>query len=231
MSFDKDEGLRTAMKRMLTTLESKVSPSHTALIVVDIQNDFCASEGAFDREGMDLSMIQTMLPKLLHFIQKAREVKSTIIYIQSTYYVENNWYLSDVFLEQHKRAGHGKHINYPVCEKGSWGADFYGGVKPVSGEIVVNKHRYCAFIDTDLDLILRNKGIRTLIMSGVTTDVCVEMTAKVGFLKDYYIIFLKDCTATYSEEWHNNTLKNIARFYGEVADSSDVVRCWEKRRY
>ena len=89
---------------------------------------------------------------------------------------------------------------------------------------------YSAFIETDLDLILRSRGIRTLIMSGVATDVCVEMTAKVGFLKDYYIVLLRDLTATVYEESHNHTLRNIDLFYGEVIDSSDVVKCWKKGR-
>jgi ureidoacrylate peracid hydrolase len=229
MSEDVIRSIEPALDRMLATLERKVEPSHAALIIVDIQNDFCADGGAFHKEGFDLSMIQATVPKVVDFVQEARKAGLTIIYIQSTYYAENNWYLSDVFLEHHKRAGKGKHIKYPLCEKGSWGADFYGGIKPLSGEIVVNKHRYSAFIETDLDLILRSRGIRTLIMSGVATDVCVEMTAKVGFLKDYYIVFLKDCTATTAEDMHNNTLRNIAMYYGEVVNSSEVVRCWEKK--
>lgn len=229
MTIEKDRGLQAAMGRMLTTLEDKVNPLHAALVVVDIQNDFCAGGGAFDKENIDLSMMQAMVPKVVDFISKARAVGTTIVYIQSSYYAENNWYLSDVWLEQQRRKGKGKHIKYPLCERGSWGADFYGGIKPLPGEIVVNKHRYCAFIGTDLDLILRSKGIKTLIMTGVATDVCVEMTAKIGFLKDYYIVFLEDLTATFSKESHNHTLKTIDLFYGEVVNSSAVGRCWEKK--
>jgi len=113
---------------------------------------------------------------------------------------------------------------------GSWGAEFYEGIKPLPGEIVIDKHHYSAFIETDLDLILRSKGIRTLIMSGVQTDVCVESTARYGFMKDYYLVFLKDCTSTTSEEIHNNTLRSIAMYFGEVVDSRDVIKCWEERK-
>ena len=226
MPFNKDKGLQIVTKKMLTTLESKVDPSHTALIVVDVQNDFCANGGAFGKDGWDLSMIQATVPKIVSFIQKAREVNLTIIYIQSIYYTENNWYLSDVFLERAKRKGIGSHIKYPLCEKDSWGAEFYGGIKPLPGEIVVNKHRYCAFIETNLDLILRNKGIRTMIMSGVTTDCCVETTAKVGFMKDYYIVFPKDLTATFFYDAYINTLRNIDLFYGDIVDSNYIIRCW-----
>ncbi len=170
--------------------------------------------------------------RLVNLIDRAREVGLPIIYIQAIYASENNWYLSDVYLEQAKRRGETRNIeiDYPVCEKGSWGADYYTGIKPLPEEAVVQKHRWSAFVDTELDTILRSKGIRTLIMSGVATNVCVESTARDGFMKDYYIVFLKDCTAAYSEELHNNTLVNIDLFFGEVVNSSNVTRCWAKSR-
>ena len=212
------------------TLEKKVDPSHTALLVVDVQNDFCVEGGMWDREGMDIRLAQAMVPRLINFIDKARKAGLTIIYIQSIYSSENNWYLSDVLLEQAKRKSFGRnpgrYMKYPVCERNSWSGDLYGGIKPLRGELVVEKHRYSAFVDTDLDIVLRSRGIRTLIMSGVATNCCVETTARDGFMKDYYIVFLKDCTATFSEEMHNNTLKNIDLFFGQVVDSSDVLKCW-----
>ncbi len=98
---------------------------------------------------------------------------------------------------------------------------------PLPGEFVVRKHRYSAFVSTDLNLTLKSRDIRTLIMTGVSTNVCVESTARDGFMRDYYVVLLKDCTAASSEEDYNGTLRNIARFFGEVTDSSDVLRCWE----
>ncbi|MDP2931830.1 MAG: isochorismatase family cysteine hydrolase [Chloroflexota bacterium] len=229
MPIDKDKGIQAAMARMLNTVEKKVNPAHTALVVVDMQNDFLAKGGAFDKEGVDLSMMQAITPKLVKFIDSARAAGVTVVYIQSIYYAENNWFLSDVWLEHHIRTGKGKHYKYPICEKGAWGADFYGGIKPLPGEIIVNKHRYSAFIETDLDLVLRSRGIRTLVMTGVASDICVAMTAKVGFFKDYYIVFLKDLSATLSLEAHNNVLKDIDMFYGQVLDSSEVLKYWPKK--
>jgi ureidoacrylate peracid hydrolase len=221
--------MMSALETMLTTLEMKVKPLHTALIVVDMQNDFCAKGGIFDRDGMDISMIQAMAPRLTHFISMAREIRVAIVYIQTIYYSPNRWYLSDVWLEQRKRRGRRSGIEEPACEQNSWGADFYDGIKPLPGEAVVNKHRFSAFLDTDLDLILRSKGIRTLIMTGVATDVCVETTARDGFMRDYYIVFMRDCTASTSEERHRNALKNIEIYFGEVVDSTDVLGCWKLR--
>ena len=104
------------------------------------------------------------------------------------------------------------------------------GIKPLPGEVVVNKHRYSGFVNTDLDLILRSKRIRTLIMSGVTSNTCVESTARDGFMRDYYIVFLADCSATFDDELHNATLKRIDLLFGEVANAADVVGCWEKKK-
>jgi len=227
MSQEMAAKIETTLKRALTTLEAKVDPSHAALIVVDMQNDFCVEEGMFGREGYDISPIQAMVPRLVSFIDKAREIGLTIIYSQNTYSAESNCYLSDVWLEQAKRRRKGSYVEYPVCERNSWGADFYKGFKPLPGEIIVDKRRFSVFAGTDLDLILRSKGIRTLILSGIATNVCVEGTARDGFMKDYYIAFLKDCTATFTEEMHNSTLKNIDLFFGEVVGSNDVIRCWD----
>ncbi len=226
MSKEMTANIAAILGRALTTLAKKVDPTHAALIVVDVQNDFCADGGYFNREGYDMRPVQAMASRLVNFIGKAREVGVTIIYIQNIYNSENNCYLSDVWLEQAKRTRKGAYTKYPVCERNSWGADFYQGIKPLPGEVIVNKHRFSAFVDTDLDLILRSKGIRTLIMSGVATNICVETTARDGFMKDYYIVFLKDCTSTFSEEMHINTLKTIDHFFGEVVDSGDILRCW-----
>ncbi len=219
------------MEKALTTLEAKVNPAHTALVVVDVQNDFASKEGFMGRLGFDVSMCQAMVPRLVRFIDQARQAGVTIIYIQNIYSSEQNWYLSDVWLEQFKRNGKNLagYVDIPVCEKNSWSGAFYEGIKPLPNEIIVNKHRFSAFMDTDLDVILRTRGIRTLIMTGISTNVCVETTSRDGYMKDYYIVFLKDCTATYLESWHNSTLSNIDRFFGQVVESGDVVKAWQKK--
>ncbi|MBI2906271.1 MAG: isochorismatase family protein [Chloroflexi bacterium] len=223
--------VQAAMGRMLTTLEQKVEPRHAALIVVDLQNDFCAEGGMVHKEGRDIRPAQAIVPRVVHLIDKAREAGVTVVYIQNVYSSQSNWYLSDVWLEQARRARKGPYVEYSVCEKGSWEGDFYDGIKPQPSEFIVNKHRYSAFIDTDLDLILRSRGIRTLIMTGTATNVCVESTARDGFMKDYYVVFLEDCTATGSGEvMHNNTLDTIASFFGQVADSAAVIQCWQGRK-
>jgi len=92
--------------------------------------------------------------------------------------------------------------------------------------VIVSKHRYGAFEGTDLDLVLRSRGIRTVIMTGVATNVCVETTARQAFLKDYYVVFASDCSATFSQAAHDATLHNIDQFFGEVVTSEQIMACW-----
>ena len=112
------------------------------------------------------------------------------------------------------------------CRPGNWGSGFYR-VMPEPSEYVIVKHRYSGFMDTDLDLILRSLGIRTIALVGVATNVCVESTARDGYQKGYYVIMLEDCVATMSKAEHEATLTNIRNFFGVVASSQELVEAWQ----
>ena len=99
--------------------------------------------------------------------------------------------------------------------------------EPKDGEAVITKHRYDAFIDTDFDLVLRSKRIRTLAMTGVTTNCCVESTARHGFMRDYHIVLVRDCTAAYSNKLYEATLENIDRLFGQVVSSEELLTSWD----
>ena len=92
----------------------------------------------------------------------------------------------------------------------------------------MTKHRYGAFESSDLDLVLRSQGIRTVVMTGVATNVCVETTARQAFLRDYYVVFASDCTATYDQAAHDATLRNIDAFFGQVVSAEEIQACWEQ---
>jgi ureidoacrylate peracid hydrolase len=210
---------------MLTTLREKADPQHAALILVDVQNDFCAEGGAMHREGRDLTLVQAMIPRLERLLAAARAAKVSCVWIRCAYNTGPNHYLSEVWLEQARRRRNGAYISYPVCEPGEWNGDFFQ-VRPQPDEVIVTKHRYGAFEGTDLDLVLRSRGIRTVIMTGVATNVCVETTARQAFLKDYYVVFTSDCSATFTQAAHDATLANIDQFFGEVVTSEQVMACW-----
>jgi ureidoacrylate peracid hydrolase len=198
-----------------------VDPDVTALIVVDVQNDFCAPQGFFDRIGHDLTAIHAAVDRFLEFIPAARAAGVRVIFVRGIY---DEHYLSPAMIARHRRMG------YPIdhCLEGTWGADFFR-VSPEPGDLVVSKHRYSAFVDTDLAAILRAGSIENLIVGGVATNVCVESTARDGYMRDYHIVFLADCSATYDEELQRATLENIRRSFGIVATSDEVSRVWAGR--
>lgn len=217
---------RLSHRDLLLSLENKVEPRHAALVVVDVQNDFCAPGGMMDSEGLDLSAVQTMADRLPSLIEAARTAGVLVVFIRNVYSTEGNFYLSDSWLEQASRRRQGSYTERDVCAEGSWEGDFYGDVRPEPGDPVVTKHRFSAFHNTDLETILKSHAIRTVVMTGVASNVCVETTARDAFVRDYYVVFLDDGTATYAEKDHKATLRVIDRFFGEVASVAAVERIW-----
>ena len=177
------------------------------------------------REGRDLTLVKGMVPRLAAFVDAARTAKVPLVWIRNVYNTGPNWYLSEVWLEQAHRRRRGAYLSIPVCEPDNWNGDFYQ-IKPIPDKVIVTKHRYGAFESSDLDLVLRSRGIRTVIMTGVATNVCVETTARQAFLRDYYVVFTSDCTATYSQAEHDATLHNIDSFFGAVVTADEVRTCW-----
>jgi ureidoacrylate peracid hydrolase len=219
---------RLTHRPLLTTLEQKIDPAHAALIVVDMQNDFCAAGGMMDLEDADLSAVQAMAERLPSVLEAARAAGVPVVFVRNVYSTEGNVYLSDVWLEQMLRRRGDSYTVREVCAAGSWQGDFYDGISPRKHEPVVTKHRYGAFHNTDLETILSGHGIRTVVLTGVATNACVETTAREAFVRDYYVVFTADGTACYSEEAHEATLRTIDKYFGVVVSLDEVVGVWRR---
>ena len=113
------------------------------------------------------------------------------------------------------------------CVDGSWGADFYK-VAPKEGDLVVRKHRYSAFSGTAMDNLLRRNGIRTTVVTGVSTNICVESTLREAFNLGYYVVVPRDCVASNNAELHEATLKNVEFLLGDVTSSFDLIGRWTR---
>jgi ureidoacrylate peracid hydrolase len=187
----------------LATLAEKVDPRHAALVVVDVLNDFCADGGAMAREGLDVSHAQEAAARLPELIDAARNAGVLPVFVRNVYSTEGNHYLSDVWLEQAARRRKGSYTERAVCTPDSWSNDFYGDVRPGPGEPVVTKHRFDAFLNTDLETVLRAHAVRTVVLAGVATNVCVETTARQAFLRAYYVVLVADGCAAYSRDEHD----------------------------
>lgn len=234
MSEDRTALMLSAVRRIahvapLTTLAEKVRASHSALIVIDMQNDFCASDGFVAHGGRDVSHAQKMAERLPALIEHARSAGVLVVFVRCSYSSDDNRYLSDVWLEQAARRQGGGYTLTPVCQDGASGSEYFGGIRPAMGDIVVTKHRYSAFHGTDLDMILRAHGVRTVVLTGVSTHVCVETAARDAFVRDYYTVVVGDGTAAYSQQEHETALKLIDRFFGEVVSIADLRPLWPLR--
>ncbi|MBC7778604.1 MAG: cysteine hydrolase [Proteobacteria bacterium] len=223
---DLEAANRLTHREILASLDEKVRPAHTALLVIDMQNDFCADGGLVSKDGRDISEAQAMARRLPRLIDTARAAGVLAVFVRCEYSSEGNAFLSDVWLEQAVRERKGGFTRIPVCARESWEGDWYADIRPAQGDLIVVKHRYDAFQGTNLDLLLRSHGIRTLVLTGVVTNVCVETTARAGFVRDYYIAVVEDGCAAYLPEDHMQTLRNVRRFFGIVPTIDQLCALW-----
>ena len=204
--------------QILKTLKERCDPRYAALIVVDVQNDFVSPEGSAGKRGDDVSAAVAMIPNLTRLIDEGRRIGLTIVYIRTTH---SEWTDTPSWIYRTSQKS-----GLSTCREGTWGAEFYNGISPQSTERVVIKHRYSAFINTDLNTVLRARGIQSVLVCGVATNVCVETTARDGYMYDYYVTMIDDCSAAYDPKLHMNTLENIRRHFGLVASSQQIIESW-----
>jgi ureidoacrylate peracid hydrolase len=205
---------RTLVRESLPQL---VDPARAAVLLVDIQNDYCHPEGTSARKGADVSACAALLGPLEHLTAGARAAKAPLIWIRNWH---TKWTDSEAWVGRSERGGE-------AARAESWGAEFWG-IQPEADEPIVNKQRYSAFWGTRLDSILRTLKRETLIVCGVASNVCVESTARDGVFLDYNVVFLSDCSASGDgPAAHEATLENMRRHFGRVATAAEVVACWQ----
>jgi ureidoacrylate peracid hydrolase len=196
-----------------------VDPSHSAIIVIDIQNDACHPDGEYGRVGWDISQRRESAHRAKAFIEQAREFDVPIIFTQGTH---SEWHEPPSWRRRRTVLGHNAY------REGTWGAEFYE-VEPQPQDAIVVKHRYSAFIRTDLETVLRSKGITTLLLTGGGTNACVEATALDGFMLDYDVVVVADCCGTPHPAEHEPALARMSRRCGTVVESSDLIEAWSAR--
>ncbi len=200
----------------MSELTKKLIPEETALVVIDMQNDFCAEEGYLHKRfGRDMSSNLVLANRIMTTVAIAREAGVMIVWIKANYEPQ---YLGAAM----KANADPDNI---CCEGGSWGWDFYQ-VTPLKGEPVVEKHCYNGFYETDLDKILKVKHIKNLVMTGVATNVCVESTLREAYFNGYFVIMPEDLCAASTAEFHQATVDNVRTYFGDVPKAAEVEEIW-----
>jgi ureidoacrylate peracid hydrolase len=179
----------------------EIDTASTAVIVVDMENDFGAKGGMFDRAGIDISGIQKVIGPTAKVLASAREAGIKIVYLKMAFRPD----LSDLGAPDspnrllHQRFDVGKTIHAPdgresrILIRDTWDTDILPELKPQADDVVIYKHRFSGFYQTDLDAALKKLGIKHLIITGCTTSVCVEATVRDAMYKDYSCVLLTDC--------------------------------------
>ncbi|HEY7063678.1 MAG TPA: isochorismatase family cysteine hydrolase [Chloroflexota bacterium] len=203
---------------VLDTLEARVAPPHTALLVVDMQNDYCAPGGASDRNGRPLGMIQGIVPALRRLVEAARAAGVMVVWAKYTLGPGSAGLSGPEIL----RRGH----NFKGADatvKGTWGHDVIADLPYRDDDLVIEKRRVSAFVGTDLDICLRGQGIKTLVVTGVMTQTCVETTVRDALCYDYYVAVVDDCCASGTPAPHETSIRNMATFlrYDEAISTSE----------
>jgi nicotinamidase-related amidase len=214
-------------KQVFTTLAELVDPGHTALVVVDMQRDFCIPGGAFDKLGVDISMYPPMIPRLARLIDGARAAGVPVIYIQMTV-LPGRRSESPAQIRFNLRLHLGAEgVVEPLAytPDGSVGQEVIPELAPQDGDWIVKKYRSSAFWGTNLDMLLRSNGIRSIVVSGCTTEGCVESTARDGLFADYYVVVPEDCVASDDRAQHDASLL-LMRHRFDLASSEEILAEW-----
>jgi nicotinamidase-related amidase len=215
-------------KKVFTELSELVDPTHSALIMVDMQRDFIEPDGVFGALGIDLSMYTRSGPRLAALLAAARVSRTMVVHLQNTALPNR---LSDspsqirFNLRMHKMArGHGPPLRYTV--PGTPGYEFAQAFTPLDHELVVHKYRSSGFWGTNLDMLLRSNGIKVLVIGGCTTEGCVESTARDAMFNDYYVVIAEDCVGSDDEAQHNAAML-LMRHRFDMATGDGIRQVWQ----
>jgi ureidoacrylate peracid hydrolase len=213
-------------------------PSRSAVIVVDMQNDFGSEGGMFALGGIDISGIRNVIPAIADVIAAARRAGITMVYLKMGFRAD----LSDAggpdapnWLKHQQLRCPGEAVSAPdgtagrILVRDTWNTNIVPELKPEPDDVVLYKHRFSGFFETDLDQILKGRGIKHLIFTGCTTSVCVESTLRDAMFRDYTCLLLEDCTAEpigagFARSNHDASLLVVQALFGWITKSTELLK-------
>lgn len=204
-----------------------VTVAETALIVVDMQNAYCSPGGYMDAVGFDVSGAAPVIAENRALIDACKAAGITIIYLQNGFEPDQRdvggptapvWHKSNAL--RFMRAN--PDWSGKLITKGTWDHAIVDELKPADDDIVVGKSRYSGFAGTNLDQILSARRIRTVLVAGVATNVCVESTIRDAYHREYFPIMVTDATMAAGDGQQEATEFNVLRFFGWLVDGESV---------
>jgi nicotinamidase-related amidase len=191
------------------TLADVVDPAHTALLVIDVQKDFYSPD------------YQPMVDRLERLLAAARAAGVQVVYIQNTVLPDGQSHSPSEIARRQKLG-----MPLDVTVEGTPGQQFVDQIAPRPGELVVRKHRLNSFVGTSLEMLLRARGVETIICTGVATHGCVLSTAYGANSLNYYVVVADDCVATWDQDVHAAALHALRATMQFVVDSEQIAGAW-----
>ncbi len=197
--------------------------SSTALLVVDMQNGFLGENGGMAKLGFDSKLLQKAIPGCIELVKIARERDIPIIFTQYIYeqdFRDGGIQVEEIFPGIKEVA---------LCAKGSDDSMIIDELKPKGGELIIEKNRPSSFYSTRLESYLRSQKINNLVICGVTTNICVETTARDSAQRDFGTYVVSDAVAEVDDFRHAISLKAMEHMFAKLVKVSDVTETWLKK--
>jgi ureidoacrylate peracid hydrolase len=218
-----------------------IDTAKTVVLVVDMPHDFGAKGGMFDRAGIDLSMIQRAVGPTAKVLIAARQMGIPIIYLKMGFRpnLSDHGPANPPNRLRHLRFGVGETIQAPdgtesqMLIRDTWNTDMLPELAPQANDVVLDKHRFSGFYQTDLDRLLKELGITSIIVTGCTTSICVESTVSDAVFRDDTCVVLDHCMGEPIGHWlprshHDASLLVIQALFGWVARSDAFIKALER---
>ena len=201
------------------TLSEKVQPSHTAVIVVDMQKEFCETSELANRLDLTKEKVASPTECMKIFIDECHRYGVFVVFTQE---IDDPKFMTEPMWERLYR----KNMQ-PYCLSGTKGVEIIDDFEINPKDEIVIKHRFNAFYESDLNILLQAHKIKTCIFIGTQTNVCVDSTARDAYFRGYYVVVVDDCTFTYDPKIHKMALQTIEEAFGVVAQSKDIIQIWK----
>lgn len=202
-------------------MREMAAPGRTLLLVIDVQVDFAAPDGAMGRLGLDLRAGAAAIGRIEALVAAAREAGVAACFSRVVTRPETD---PPVLRALHRRQGLGA-AALAICREGTPGADFHR-LRPAPGDLTVEKTRYSCFVGTGLEAMLRARGIDTIVAAGLTTDCCVDSTVRDAFHRDFHVVVAADACADYEDRHHRAALDVLGRHFAVAVRSDTVIAGW-----